>query len=222
MDPTTVVMTGAHGVPSLALRIGIPPHTAYRSSREADRATADGPNLHVEADAGTTHRLLLSRLGATFRSLGESARRDEVAEHAVGGVEHRNHRAAQRVILGEMTAEQALLRSTTMRCEHRHDDNVRVERAHRLHANELESQRPTGELLDCSERGISRDTQIPERARHAVGFAGHALALHPLQLDFRPARAGRRAMENEVREAESFALQLRLTDHRPARVLARR
>jgi hypothetical protein len=220
MDPTTVV-TGAHGVPSLAFRIGIPHHTTCRSSRGAARATADGPNLHVEADIGTTHRLLLSRLGATFRSLGESTRRDEIAEHAVGGVEHRNHGAAQRVILGEMTAEQALLRSTTMRREHRHDHDVRVERAHRLHANELESQRPAGELLDCSERGISRDPQITEGARHAFGFAGHALALHPLELDFRPARTGRRAMENKVREAESFALQLRLADHRPG-VLARR
>ena len=84
MDPSTVMMTGAHGVPSLAFRIGIPHHTACRSSGEADRATADGPNLHVEVDTGTTHRLLLSRLGATFRSLGESARRDEISEHTVG------------------------------------------------------------------------------------------------------------------------------------------
>src|SRR5689334_18067520 len=119
LDATTVV-TGAHGVPSLAFRIGIPHHTTCRSSREATGPKADGPNLHVEADTGTTHRLLLSRLGPTFRSLRESTRRDEIAEHAIGGVKHRNHGAAQRVILGEMTAEQALLRSTTMGCEHRH------------------------------------------------------------------------------------------------------
>ena len=49
-----------------------------------------------------------------------------------------------------------------------------------------------------------------------------AFAFHPLQLHFGATRAGGCAMKNKVREAESLALQLRLTDHRTAGVLARR
>ena len=121
---------------------------------------------------------------------------------------------------GEMTAEQALLRTTAMRRKDRDDHDVGVERPHRLHAHELETQRAIRESLDGSQCGVRGDSQVAKCAGDSFGLPRDSLAFEPLELDFGPARAGRCAMEHEVREAKPFALELRLADDRTG-VLAR-
>ena len=151
-----------------------------------------------------------------------SPRRDEVAEHAVRRMEHRDHRAPERIILGQVTPEETLLGTPTVSGEDGDDDDVCVERTHRLHTNQLEAQCAIREQLDGTKSGIRRDTKVTERAGDAIGLSGNALPFHPLELDLGAACPGRRAMKNEIGEAETFALQLRLGDDRPTGVLARR
>ena len=81
-------------------------------------------------------------IDSTTRAAGwfaRSARGDEVAEHTVRRVKHRDHRAPERIVFGQVTPEEPLLGSAAVRSEDRNDDDIGVECAHRLHANELES-----------------------------------------------------------------------------------
>src|SRR5215203_758568 len=151
----------------------------------------------------------------------DSARRDEVSEHAVRRMQHRDDGAAKGILLGEVAAEESLLGATAMRGHDRHDHDVRIEGTHRLHANELETKRAIRELLDGSQCGVCSDTKIAKRARNAFRLSRDALALEPLELDLGTTRSRWRAMKDEVREAEPFTLELCLADDRTG-VLARR
>ena len=137
-------------------------------------------------------------------------------------MQHGDDRAAQRVVLRQVTPEKPLLRPPTVRRQNLHDHDVRVERAHRLHPHQLEPQRPVRELLDRTKRGVSSNAKVTERARDSIRLPDHAFAFEPFELDFGATRARRRTMKNEIREPESFALQLRLRNDRTTGLLARR
>ena len=98
-------------------------------------------------------------------------------------MEHGDDRTAERVILGQVTPEEALLRAAAVRGKHRHDDDVRIERAHCLHTNQFETKRAIRELLDGTKCGISCNAKVTERAGDSVGLPNDALAFEPLELD---------------------------------------
>jgi len=159
------------------------------------------------AVGGTTRRVRCpTPSGATGSA---STSRYEVTEDAIGRVEHGDDGTPNRVLFGEVAAKKAARSVSTLYAD-RDDDDVRVERAERLDANQLELDGVIGESLERMESRFRGDAQVPQRAGLTFSLADDADPVYPIQLDFDSAAPGGRAVEAEIREAQALPLELGL------------
>src|SRR5688500_3774548 len=91
----------------------------------------------------------------------------EIPEDAIGCVEDRNDRAPDRVLFGEVAAEETPRAVAALHAD-RDDHDIRVEGSQRLDANELELDGVVGKALEGMQRGFRRDAKVAERARLAL------------------------------------------------------
>ena len=152
------------------------------------------------------------------KTVGLLTRGDEVAEYAVRGVQYGDHGTSHRVSLDQAGAKQLLRAFVPI--HDRYDDDVRVEHANGLHADQLERETAVGKTLDRAETRFGGNPKVDRGTRLSGGSAANLLSFDPFELDFSRAAAVASAPETEVGKPQPLPLAVNRWRVRAALALA--
>jgi hypothetical protein len=160
------------------------------------------PILRLERTAATTCPLDSSAQHGVYR-LGSLVRRRP--KKAVRGLERRKDGTAKRITIGD-TAPDELHRLPIPPRHHTHHDDIRVERANRLHTNQLEDILVSREFRECFHRRFHREPEVGKRTRDTFSATYIFFGAFPLQRDCGGAQSRRQLTEVEPRKPESIRM----------------